>query len=181
MNLRNARATTVAAAALALAVALAFPARAATVTVAPFDTTVTIGDMVTVRLMVSAEPDIKGAQAVYRYTSPRLQFMGAAAGDVFTQGGGAYFDFVIPDVAPPDSVWYDVARLTSTSAGPGILAFFTFQAMSEGDAFLTCERVELRDSQNQPTLPVCSGATIHVVGPVPVRPETWGRLKALYR
>lgn len=165
----------------ALAAALGAPAFAATISVVPADTTVTVGDIVTARVVVSAEPDIKGAQAVYRYTSPRLLFLGASAGDVFTQGGGAWFDYVIPDAAPPDSVWYDIARLTSTSAGPGIIAFFSFRAMSEGDAFLVCERAELRDSQNQPTIPLCSGATIHVLGPVPVRPETWGRLKALYR
>lgn len=168
-------------AALVLMLLHAAPAIGAAVAVAPIDTAVTVGDTVRVRIETTAVTDLKGFQLVYAYTSPRLQFAGAGAGDVLAQGGGAYFDYVLPDVAPPDSVWYDAARLDGTAAGPGLLAFLTFVATSEGFAQIACRRVEFRDSQNQATFPSCLGGLIRVIGPVPVRAEAWGRLKTLYR
>jgi hypothetical protein len=91
-------------------------------------------------------------------------------------------DFVLPDVtAPPDSVWYDAARLTGTGSGPGVVAFLRFVSHTEGAATLTCLQTDLRDSVNAPLSPSCADALVHVVGPVPTRTTRWGRLKARYR
>ncbi len=162
---------------------LAVPAaHAASLTIAPAETTVTIGDSFTLRVVVDAVPDLKGADLIYGYTPVRLTFTSAQVGDALTGIGGAVFDTVLPDVtAPPDSVWYDAARLTGTGSGPGVVAFLQFGTHTEGNATVNCLFTDLRDSVNAPLSPSCAGALIHVIGPVPVRPTTWGRVKALYR
>ena len=109
---------------------------------------------------------LEGAELIHAYTSGKLVFQSALAGDAIA--GGSYVDFVIPDVtAPPDSVWYNTARLDGSGAGPGIIAFYTFQAPQEGDATITCLLADLRDSDNNQTLPECHGGVIHILGPVP--------------
>lgn len=153
----------------------------ATVTVVPSDTSVTIGDVVTLRVEISAVPDLKGSQLIYRFDAARLLFQGASAGGAIL-GPGTVFDQVLPDVASPaDSVWYDVARLDGTGSGPGVIAFFTFKTTATGNANVICEFVDVRDSFNQSTLPPCSGAVIRISGPVPVERRSWGRVKVAYR
>ncbi len=162
---------------------LAVPtAHAASLTIAPAETTVTIGDSFTLRVVIDAVPDLKGADLIYGYTPARLTFTSAQVGDALTGLGGAIFDTVLPDVtAPPDSVWYDAARLTGTGSGPGVVAFLEFGTHSQGNATVNCLFIDLRDSANAPLSSSCAGALIHVIGPVPVRPTTWGRVKAHYR
>lgn len=157
-------------------------ARAASLVLAPAETTVTVGDPVTLRVLVDAVPDLKGADLIYGYTTPRLSFITASVGGAISGVGGATFDFVLPDVtAPADSVWYDAARLSGTGSGPGVVAFFTFATHSQGNATVNCLFTDLRDSANQPLVPSCAGALIHVIGPVPTRSTTWARVKAIYR
>jgi hypothetical protein len=166
---------------LLLALLAAHPAGGASVSVVPADTSVTVGDVVTLRIEVSAFPDLKGAQLIHGFTSSRLLFQGAVAGGAL-RGAGSVFEQVLPDVASPvDSVWLDAARLDGSGAGPGVIAFYTFKTTATGDAHVTCLFVDLRDSLNQATLPACAGGVIHISGPVPSRAGTWGRVKALYR
>jgi hypothetical protein len=140
-----------------------------------------VGDNFTLRIRLGAVPDVKGAHLVSGYTS-RIVFVQALAGDVMTNGGAAYFDAVLPDVsAPPDSVEYDIAQLAGTGSGPGVVVFYTFDALTEGDATIVCLDQDLRDSNNVPLLPSCSGALVHIIGPTPARASTWGRVKAIYR
>ncbi len=168
-------------AALALCL-LSNTARAVTLTLAPAETTVTVGDPVTLRVLVSAAPDVKAADLIYGYTAPRLSFTSAAIGGALAGIGQSTFDTVLPDVtAPADSVWYDAARLSGTGSGPGVLAFFTFATHSQGNATVNCLTTDLRDSLNQLLAPSCAGALIHVIGPVPARSTTWARVKAIYR
>jgi hypothetical protein len=169
---------------LALAVlavaSLARPAGAVTVSVSPADTVVTVGDFVTVRIVIDAFPDLEGAELIHGYTPGRLVFQSALAGDAIA--GGAYVDFVLPDItAPPDSVWYNTARLDGSGAGPGIIVFYTFHAAQEGDATISCLLADLRDSDNNQTLADCHGGVIHILGPVPTREASWGRVKQIYR
>jgi hypothetical protein len=157
-------------------------ARAASITVVPSDTTVTVGDSFCLRVTIDAFPDLEGAQLIYGFDFARLALSGGSAGDVFSGAAGGYVEFLIPDVTSPvDSVWYEAAVLTGNTAGPGILAFLCFTATAEGDAVIACKRLDVRDSLNQQTLVPCSDATIHVVGPVRARDLPWGRLKAMYR
>jgi hypothetical protein len=166
---------------VAACMVLAGPVHGAAVAVSPSDTSVAVGDTVVLRIETTGVSDLKGFQLIYAYPPSRLQFQGATAGDVLAQSGGAYFDYVLPDVPPADSVWYDAARLDGTSSGAGVLAFFAFVATSEGFASIACRHVEFRDSQNQATFPTCLGGLIRVVGPVSAHPETWRRIKTLYR
>jgi len=168
----------------ALLLCAAFPSvtRAAALSVAPAETTLTVGDSFTLRVLVDAVPDLKGADLVYGYTPGRLTFTAEQVGGALQGFGGSVFEFVLPEVtAPPDSVWYDAARLSGTGSGPGVVVFLTFQTHTQGNATLNCLFADLRNSVNAPLSPSCAGALIHVVGPVPTLPTTWTRLKARYR
>jgi hypothetical protein len=160
----------------------AIPADAAALGVAPAETTVTIGDPITLRVLVDAVPDLKGADLVFGYTPGRLTFTSAQVGDALAGLGGTTFETLYPDLeTPPDSVWYNAARLDGTGSGPGVVVFLTFDTHSTGNATVDCLRADLRDSSNAPLNPSCAGALIHVIGPVPTRPSSWGRVKAHYR
>jgi hypothetical protein len=164
------------------ALALTAPAGAVTVSVQPADTTVTVGDTFTLRVVTDAFPDLKGFQTIHAYDPGRLAFLSASPGDVLTQPGQPFSAFVVPDVsAPDDSVWYDAAMLSGSSQGPGILVFHTFTALAEGDCPVVCRGADFRDSFNAQTLPACLDGMVHIIGPVPAAPATWGRIKALYR
>ena len=158
-------------------------AHAASVTVVPADTSVTVGETVIVRvLLLSPFPDLEGYRFVYRYSPAILNFTGAQPGDVLTSAPGAYFETVRPEyAAPADSAWYEAAVLEGESAGPGILAFLHFFANAPGTGTIVCRGVDLRDSSNHQTIPLCFDAVVHVFGPVPTRRESWSRLKVLYR
>jgi hypothetical protein len=169
-------------AAVLLCAAIPTVARAAALTVAPAETTVTVGDSFTLRVLVDAVPDLKGADLIYGYTPGRLTFTAAQVGGAIQGFGGSVFEFVLPDVtAPPDSVWYDTARLSGTGSGPGVVVFLTFLTHTQGNATLNCLFADLRNSANAPISSSCAGGLIHVEGPVPTLPTTWGRLKARYR
>jgi hypothetical protein len=157
-------------------------AGAVTVSLVPSDTTVTIGDDFCVRVTIDAFPNLEGVQLIYSFDSAKIGLQSVSAGDVLTGAPGGFFEVLNPDItAPVDSVWYDAAILSGNSSGPGIIAFFCFQALAEGDAAIVCRRVDLRDSLNQQTLPPCSDAVIHIVGPTAAGNRTWGRLKTIYR
>lgn len=156
-------------------------AHAATLTLAPAETTVTVSEPFTLRVMVDAVPDLKGADLVFGYTPIRLTFTSAGAGGAINGVSGA-FEFTYPDVtAPPDSVWSNFATLAGTGSGPGVVAFMTFDTHTQGNGTVSCLFSDLRTSTNAQIPHSCAGALIHVVGPVPTRPTTWGRLKAHYR
>ncbi len=167
--------------ALALALALPRAGRTATVTLtlAPAETTMAVGDMISVRVLVGAVSDLKGCALVYRYSPEILQLVGAEAGAVLA--GGIYVDFLRPDVAPPDSILYDAARLDGTAAGPGVLACFRLRAAAEGDAALECGAADLRDSLNRTLETDCAGALVHVRGATSVVRVPWGQIKVRYR
>ena len=163
-------------AALCLAeVAAPRAAYAATVSVVPADTTVSPGDVFQLRVVVSAISDLKAFDVIHAYDPARLQFQGASAGDVF--GGGPQALFVTPDAAPADSAWVDGARLIGSGAGPGILCFLTFKALSLGSSPIDCRLADLRDSQNVPAAPVCVPGVVRIAGPTPVLRTSWGGLK----
>lgn len=168
--------------AFALVLAAASPAAAAEFRIAPDDTTVTVGDTFTLRVVCDAVTDLKGLQTAYGYPAPRLQLQSMSAGNVLTDAGGDWFAYVLPDVsAPADTAWMDAAMLDGSTSGPGVVAYLQFKALTEGDAVLTCVLAEMRNSLNVSLGPLCYGGVVHILGPVAARPATWGRLKALYR
>ncbi len=161
--------------------AAAAEASATTVSVAPADTTVTVTESFAVRVVTDAFADLRGFQLVFSYDPAILQFLGADPGAVVTASGNPYVAIVLPDAAPADSIWYDVGLLGWSSSGPGILAFFRFKALTTGLSPVQCQLVQFRDSFNVATLPACQSGVVRVTGPVPSLPQTWGRMKALYR
>ncbi len=155
-------------------------AHAATASVSPADTTVTINGAFTLRFTVDAVSDLKGWQLIYTYPPTRLRFDGATEGEVLTSGGLGLM-FVRDDVAPHDSLWLDCARLQGSTAGPGVLAYLHFTALQAGLAPIECASVDFRDSANAMLFPGCGGGLVHVLGPVDVVRRTWGALKHAYR
>lgn len=168
--------------AFAAVFAAASPAAAAEFRLAPDDTTVTVGDTFTLRVVCDAVTDLKGLQTAYAYPPTRLQLQSMTAGNVLTDAGGDWFAYVLPDAAAPaDTAWMDAAMLDGSTSGPGVVAYVQFKALIEGDAVLACVLAEMRDSFNVSLGPLCYGGVVHILGPVAARRATWGRLKALYR
>lgn len=156
--------------------------QAAAVVVAPADTAVSVGDDFWIRVEADAFPDLKGYQLIFEFDPTIVQLLGALPGNVLTDSPGAYFGTLVPDVvAPPDSAWYDAAKLTGASAGPGVLVYFHFRALQEGVSPVACRHVDYRDSNNVQTLPGCTSGQIRVVGVTTAEARSWGRVKALYR
>ena len=166
--------------ALAVTACLAVSTASATgFTLAPAETTVTVGDTFTLRVTCDAVADLKGFQAAYSFPAVRLQFVAMPAGELLTDAPGDWFATLVPDVAAPaDTAWLDGARLDGSMAGPGIVAYLTVKALTEGDATLACAWTEMRDSANTPLAPGCAGALVHILGPVPAVRRSWGALKA---
>ena len=155
---------------------------AAAVVVAPADTAVSVGDDFWIRVEADAFADLKGYQLIFEFDPTIVQLMGALPGDVLTGTPGAYFGTLVSDVvAPPDSAWYDAAKLDGATQGPGVLVYFHFKALQEGVSPVACRHVDYRDSNNVQTLPGCTSGQIRVLGVVTARERTWGRVKALYR
>jgi hypothetical protein len=157
-------------------------ASAATVTVEPADTTVTLGATVRLRIVASPFAGLKGYHLVHSFDPAVLALAGEQAGDVLTGTGRDFAAFPVPDVAAPvDSAALDGAMLDGTTSGPGVLAYLEFTANAAGDSPVVCAYAEFRDAANVATVPDCVGGVVHVTGPVPVRRPTWGALKSIYR
>jgi hypothetical protein len=141
-----------------------------------------VGSTFSLRIETGAFADLKAFQMIFMFDPAKIQFLGAGAGDVLTSSGNPYSLFVLPDyVAPADTAWTDCAMLVGSSSGPGILNFFNFKALVVGDSPVQCQLVDFRDSNNAQTLPACNSGIVRVVGPVPVRVTSWGRIKIRYR
>jgi hypothetical protein len=152
------------AAGVALLALVAWPALALaqTVSVVPSDTTLVNGETFTVRVATDGSTDLRAYHLIYQYDHSQLQFMSAAVGELAAAQSPSAF--LVPDVlsAAPDSVIYDVALLGSSASGPGILAYFTFKALTSGSTTLTPLKVDFRNSLNEQILPATSGAAVHI-------------------
>ncbi len=158
------------------------PARAVTVGMSPADTSVYVGDELELRIVTDAFEDLKGFHLRFQFDPAKLQFLGADAGGVLTGTGRPYTDYVIVTPgAGADSVLYDAAVLTGSTAGPGVLVSFRFKAVSVGEAPVPCIEADFRDSDNAITLPDCTGGIVHIIAATPARVASWGRVKTLYR
>jgi hypothetical protein len=155
-------------------------ASAATVSVAPADTSVNNTGTFTLRLEVDAVSELKAYKLVYAYPGAKLEFLGATEGEVLTSGGLGTM-FVRTDTAPHDTVWVDCARLEGTTSGPGVLAYLEFKALAVGLAPIECRQVDFRDGNNVALLPACEGGVVRITAPVPVLQRSWGALKLRYR
>lgn len=157
-------------------------AQAVTVSVSPNDTTVDIGNTFTLRVVTDAFANLKAYQLLFGFNPAILQFTGATAGDVLTGSGNPYTMQVVPDVtAPTDTAHVDCAQLVGTTSGPGVLVYFTFQALAAGNSPIPCDGADFRDPFNVQTIPGCNPGIVRVVSPTPARPMSWGGVKAIYR
>lgn len=153
-----------------------------TVWIDPPDTTIDVTAEAWLRVMTDAVADLKAYELIFEYDPTYVELLDVLPGDLLTGAPGGYTDYERAEFASPqDSVWYDAAVLVGSTSGSGVLAYFHFRGLVEGDSPILCRLVDFRDSFNNQTLPPCSGGVLHVVGPVQVLRGTWGRLKATYR
>jgi hypothetical protein len=151
--------------------ALAARAPAATVSIVPADTTLSVGDTFTIRAELDSVPDLKAFHLVFGFDPRVVQFLGATAGDVLTGTGRPYSMFVLRDhVAPVDTAGVDCAELVGTTSGPGVAAYFRFRALAPGGTPIRCLGADLRNVRNQRTTPKCGPGRVRVIAPVPARP-----------
>jgi hypothetical protein len=165
-----------------LLVALALPGLAApagaqiNVCVEPADSTIALGDVVTVRVTTDGPmADLKGYLVRLTY-NPAVLALGAITPGNVLDGHLATF---IPFAAPADTAGFDAAVLIGSTDGPGTLGYIQFTGIANGVSDLRIVEVIMRNSLNQ-SFPVttCDGR-IRVIAPVPVENETWGGIKSL--
>ena len=157
-------------------------AQAVTVSVSPADTTVDIGNTVTLRVVTDAFPNLKAYKLLFGFNPTVLQFTGATAGDVLTGTGNPFSVQVVPDVtAPTDTAHVDCAVLVGTTSGPGVLVYYHFIALVAGESPIVCDGADFRDPFNVQTLPGCNPGIVRVVSPTEAKPMSWGGVKAIYR
>jgi len=165
-----------------LAGGAASAARGVTVSIVPADTTVTVGDTLSLRVVCTDFPDLKGFELVHAFDPVRLASLAVQPGDLLTGIGRAYVAYSLPDVSvPADSTWLDAAVLDGSTAGPGVLEYLVFKALGVGSASIECLDVLFRDSSNASTVPACTGAMVRITTATPVRRASWGSLKSVYR
>lgn len=166
--------------AAALLLTLSLPAAAQVVHVCfePADTTVALGDFVTVRVTADGPAaDLKGYLARGTYNTSVLTLQATTPGSVLT-GKLATF---IPYTAPPDTLGFDAAVLIGTTQGPGTLGYFQFQATAPGICDLILTEILMRNSLNQPySVALCNGR-VRVVTVTPTQQLTWGEIKARHQ
>jgi hypothetical protein len=157
-------------------------AHAVTVSVAPNDTTVDLGNVLSVRVLTGAVSNLKAYRLQFGFDPAVLQFQGAVAGEVLTSSGNPFTIQVVADAAAPtDTAHVDCAQLVGTASGPGVLVYLQFKAVGFGDSPIACDGADFRDPLNVSTLPGCAPGVVHVVHPTPGLPASWGRLKGAYR
>lgn len=145
------------------------------VCVEPTDTTVALGDFVTVRVTTDGPvADLKGYLFRATHNPAVLTLQSTDPGSVLD---GHLYTF-IPFTAPPDTIGFDAAVLIGATMGPGTLGYFTFQATATGICDLIPTQVLMRNSLNQPYPIVTCNGRVRVVTVTPSRTSTWGEIKA---
>ena len=101
-----------------------------------------------------------------------------------TSAGLLFYFFDHTDVAPPNTIHFDMAFLEGDLAGSGQVAICHFTARHDetpGVSPLVFELVDVRDETNQ-TMPFThsTGDVIIIDPAIPTEPTTWGEVKTLY-
>ena len=133
---------------------------------------------------MDAFPDLKAYHLVHLFGSVIIASLGVDPGDVLTSTGLPFASYPAADNSLPTGDRHlRRGHADRQHAGAGILGFYRFHAVAEGDTPVPCEALDFRDPLNIQTLPACVSGLVHVRGPVPVPvgPSTWGRIKTLYR
>ncbi len=144
------------------------------VAVSPVDTTIALGDSVTVCVTVDGPPaDLKGYLIRVRYNPAVLGHGQTDPGSVL-DGYAATF---IPASTPPDTIGFDAAVLIGSTNGPGSLGCFRFQGIAAGTSPVTITAVILRNSLNESYATVVCHGSVTVIPPTPVDDTTWSRVK----
>ncbi len=165
---------------------ICFPAAATAAAVVSFNPLngIIVGpaDTLTVDVTVDgAASDLRGFTFVFEFDPLVVRPTDVTAGALETGAPCPSFFTWLNEAAVGDSIFVDGATLGCSVSGPGAFVRMRFVGVEQGLSPLACRRGELRDSMNQPIPHTCEGGTILYIGPTPVAPGSWGRLKGLYR
>ncbi|MEY4375310.1 MAG: Cohesin domain [Candidatus Eisenbacteria bacterium] len=155
--------------------------RATNVSLVPTDSVLTVADEVELRLLADDVLDLKGFQVIISFDPAVLQALSAAQGSLLPANPAeCFFYFAIDGDAGSGTVQIDAALLSGSAHGDGTLATVRFRAVALGHSPVVVSLVDFRDSANGMSTPATTGATIRILGPVPTKRTSWGRLKKLY-
>lgn len=124
--------------------------------------------------------DLRGACLVVGFDRNVIRPLSATAGDLFTDGGCAWFAHS-PITADADSVVLSLATLGCTVTGAGSLAHLSVAGHAGGVSPIVLRRVQLRDGVNAAIPYVAGSAQVSFDCAVASEPRSWGALKSLYR
>jgi len=145
------------------------------VCIEPADTTVSLGDVITVRVTTDGPvADLKGYLVRATHNTAVLTHLSTTPGSVLN----GYLATFLPHAAAPDTIGFDAAVLIGATMGPGTLGYFTFTASAPGICDLVITDAKMRNSLNQPFPIITCNGRVRVVGPLPVRNSTWSTVKA---
>jgi hypothetical protein len=148
------------------------PAQAVTVSVAPPDTTVNVGDEVILTVSTTTFADLKAFKMIYQYDPAVLELVEVLPGDMLTTAIGGFLASERSEYAAPlDTVWYEGAIVGFPLLSSGSLAFIRFRLVGEGSSDVTCQLMEFIDSSSQLTTPACTDAVLRAFSTPP--PLVW--------
>lgn len=134
------------------------------VCVEPADSTVNVGDPVTVRIS-TADPvtDLQGYVVRLTYDTVPLGAPSATSPGTLLDAVPAVF---FPHNTAPDTLGFDAAVLGTTTSGPGSLGTFSFIAASPGDCHFHLTVALMRNSLNDPIVTTTCDGVVHVQAPI---------------
>lgn len=157
-------------------------ARAASVSLVPADSSMTVADEFVMRVEASGVSDLKGVQFELSFDSSVLQALSVSGGGLLPTGAsGSFVHSAFTNAPTGGRVRFDAAVLTGSATGSGTLATIRFRAIAIGTSPVQITTVDVRDSANASSTPSTTGSTIRVFGPVSNTKASWAMLKARYR
>ncbi len=155
------------------------PPAAVRVCAEPADTTVFVGQPVTLRITADGPPsDLQGY-------SIRLTHNPLVMGAPLSIDEGSVIasvpHFFYPYTAAPDTLGCDAASLGPTTNGPGTLMTIPFVPMGPGTCIFRVTLAILRNAANESLDVVTCEGRVTVQAVTQAEPSTWGRIKSLYR
>ncbi|MBD3367036.1 MAG: hypothetical protein GF405_02530 [Candidatus Eisenbacteria bacterium] len=121
---------------------------------------------------------VTGYDLLIEYDPMVVEPVGVSEGTL--PAGYAGDTFLYWDVDDLNRLLINGAVLGGSVDGPGTLVVIEFMGLADGMSSLEFGTSELRDIDNEGIPTTWEGATIQVVGAVPVEGSTWTRLKALF-
>jgi len=150
--------------------------------VSPVDTTVVAGDEFEVRIEIGVDfLSMMGYDIVVAFDSSLVQVVSVSEGSLPPTGPSGSFFFWYDADLPNTVVHVNGAVLGTALDGPGVLFRIRFASLEVGVTSMVIAFSDIRDSTNAAIPHNSLSTTVIIDSPIPVKPTTWGRVKAMYR